>query len=65
MNRSIRCFALVAFALLGFALNCPAPLIFTPGEGWRYEKAGGAADARGVVCQRAEQFLRVAIEKGF
>jgi outer membrane protein assembly factor BamD (BamD/ComL family) len=27
-------------ALLAFPASCPAPLIYTPGEGWRYEKAG-------------------------
>lgn len=36
MNRWI----LIALCLLGFAFRCPAPLIFTPGEGWRYEKVG-------------------------
>lgn len=32
---------LVGLFLLGMVLPCPAPLIFTPGEGWRYEKVGG------------------------
>jgi len=57
MKRSALCFDLVAFGLLGFALHCPAPLIFTPGEGWRYEKAGGAGSwTRG----RAKDQLEVA-----
>jgi len=30
----------MACLLLGFAVNCPAPLVYTPGEGWRYEKVG-------------------------
>ena len=28
------------FCLLAFACNSPAPLIYTPGEGWRYEPVG-------------------------
>ena len=38
-RRSIRPLC-IAFALLAFAGRCPAPLIYTPGEGWRYEKVG-------------------------
>ena len=41
MKRSGVCSLLIVCALFGFALRCPAPLIFTPGEGWRYDKAGG------------------------
>ncbi|HEY2982498.1 MAG TPA: outer membrane protein assembly factor BamD [Anaerolineales bacterium] len=41
MNRWLTRSLVVAFALLAFAQRCPAPLIFTPGEGWRYEKVGG------------------------
>lgn len=57
MNRwSVR-FLLVAFALFAFAERCPAPLVFTPGEGWRYERAGvGGSWAR----QRAKDQLEVA-----
>ena len=36
--RSIRLLLLVG--LLGLQLTCPAPLIYTPGEGWRYEAVG-------------------------
>lgn len=57
MKRSGVCSLLVLFALLGFALRCPAPLVFTPGEGWRYEKAGGEGSwTRG----RAKDQLEVA-----
>lgn len=55
MNRI--CAALAALVLLVFAPPCPAPLIFTPGEGWRYEKAGGQGSwTRG----RAKDQLEVA-----
>ena len=41
MNRwSIRIPA-IALLWLAFPLPSPAPLIYTPGEGWRYETAGG------------------------
>ncbi|HMJ90212.1 MAG TPA: outer membrane protein assembly factor BamD, partial [Candidatus Acidoferrum sp.] len=33
----------VAVALLAFAYNSPAPLIYKPGEGWVYEKPGETA----------------------
>lgn len=48
---------LAAALLLAFAVRCPAPLIFTPGEGWRYEKPGGEGSwTRG----RAKDQLEVA-----
>ena len=57
MNRwSVR-FLLVTFALFAFAQRCPAPLIFTPGEGWRYERAGGGGS---WVRPRAKDQLEVA-----
>jgi outer membrane protein assembly factor BamD (BamD/ComL family) len=40
MNRWLSRSFLIGFALLAFAYRCPAPLIYTPGEGWRYEKVG-------------------------
>ena len=43
--RSVKCrgfyLALVALGILAFPLRAPAPLIYTPGQGWRYERAGG------------------------
>ncbi len=41
MNRRIGLLIWIAVGLFAFAERCPAPLIFTPGEGWRYERAGG------------------------
>src|SRR6185369_8450844 len=49
------------FLLLGFAVQCPAPLIFTPGEGWRYEKVGSEGS---WVRTRAKDQLEVA-ERAF
>lgn len=48
---------LVVVGLLAFAERCPAPLIFTPGEGWRYERAGGGGS---WVRTRAKDQLEVA-----
>ena len=57
MNRRLVRLLLVAFALLAFAERCPAPLIFTPGEGWRYEKVG---ESGSWVRTRAKDQLEVA-----
>ena len=35
--------ALAILALLAFTQRAPAPLIYTPGEGWHYESASGEA----------------------
>ncbi len=57
MNRRFRFWFLVAFGLIAFAERCPAPLIFTPGEGWRYERAGGGGS---WVRTRAKDQIEVA-----
>ena len=41
MHRRVIYVFLVAFCLLAFPSRCPAPLIYTPGEGWSYEPVGG------------------------
>ena len=46
MNRwSIRLF-LIAVCVLAVPYRSPAPLIYTPGEGWTYEPAGGEGNWR-------------------
>lgn len=57
MNRQSVRLLLIAFALFAFAERCPAPLIFTPGEGWRYEKVG---ETGSWVRTRAKDQLEVA-----
>lgn len=57
MNRRLAHLLLVGFALLAFAVRSPAPLIFTPGEGWRYEKVG---ESGSWVRARAKDQLEVA-----
>lgn len=48
--------ALVALALLAFPQRSPAPLVYTPGEGWVYESVGGGKWQR----TRAKDQLEVA-----
>jgi len=40
MKRRCLRHCLIPCLLLAFAVRCPAPLVYTPGEGWRYEKVG-------------------------
>jgi outer membrane protein assembly factor BamD len=51
---------LILFGLLGFVFNCPAPLIYRPGEGWVYERVG--EDAASWQRGRAQDQLQVAQE---
>ena len=46
----------IVVCLLAFPERSPAPLIYTPGEGWRYESVGGA----GWQKTRAKDQLEVA-----
>src|SRR6266508_2964303 len=57
MNRCSVRFLLVAFGWLAFPFTSPAPLIYTPGEGWRYERVG--ADSNWIRT-RAKDQLEVA-----
>lgn len=56
MNRWPLRFLLVLGALLLWPLSCPAPLVYTPGEGWTYESPGGGKWRR----TRAKDQLEVA-----
>jgi outer membrane protein assembly factor BamD len=49
--------SLVLLCWLAFPQRCPAPLIYTPGEGWHYESAGGESS---WVRQTAKEQLEVA-----
>ncbi len=44
MMRRLVCFFLVCAGVLAFPFRSPAPLIYTPGEGWRYESVGGGGN---------------------
>jgi len=63
MNRWLLRLFLVAFFLAAFTYECPAPLIYKPGEGWTYEKVGSkgkwqrgrAQDQLGVAQESFDQ----------
>ena len=57
MNRLCVRLSAVALLLLMFVQRSPAPLIYTPGEGWRYEAVGGEGS---WVRGRAKEQLDVA-----
>ncbi len=47
---------LIVICVLAFPYTCPAPLIYTPGEGWSYESVGGTKWRR----TRAKDQLEIA-----
>src|SRR5262249_12506740 len=60
MKHRLASFLLVALFLAAFTYQCPAPLIYKPGEGWVYEKVGskgrwqrGRAQDQLAVAQEA------------
>jgi outer membrane protein assembly factor BamD (BamD/ComL family) len=57
MFRRLTLVGLVTLTLLASVVRCPAPLVFTPGEGWRYEKVGSEGS---WVRNRAKDQLEVA-----
>lgn len=58
MNRRHFPWFVFLVAWLALPAVCPAPLVFVPGEGWRYESAGGGTWTR----ERAEDQYQVAKE---
>lgn len=54
MNRSAVLFLLVLLGLFAWPLRCPAPLVYTPGEGWTYETPGGSKWQRGRAKDQYE-----------
>ena len=57
MNRWLVRLFLLALCLVAFPQRCPAPLIFVPGEGWRYEAVGSTGS---WTRPRAKDQLEVA-----
>jgi outer membrane protein assembly factor BamD len=58
MMRWLTRLALILLCVLAFPLRSPAPLVFTPGEGWTYQAAGGSSG--GWERARAKDQLDVA-----
>jgi outer membrane protein assembly factor BamD len=44
MKRRLACLFLLCACVMLFPFRSPAPLIYTPGEGWRYEPVGGGGN---------------------
>lgn len=60
MKQSLRFLVLAGICLLAFAVRSPAPLTYTPGEGWSYNKVG--EDTGKWQRTRAKDQLEVAQE---
>ena len=58
MRRWIALLAITAGLIPFFTTECPAPLVYRPGEGWTYEPIGGDQWER----SRAEEQMQVAEE---
>lgn len=54
MNRSAALFLFLLLGLFAWPLRCPAPLVYTPGEGWVYETPGGSKWQRGRAKDQFE-----------
>jgi outer membrane protein assembly factor BamD len=61
-NRCVR-LALIALALLAFPFRSPAPLIYTPGEGWTYEPVGGGGKWQRARAKDQLEVAQVAFDK--
>lgn len=61
MNRRVTLLALIFLGLVLWPLSCPAPLVYTPGEGWTYESPGGPKWQRGRAKDQYE-FARQAFD---
>lgn len=56
------CFALASVAL--WPLRCPAPLVYTPGEGWIYERVGAEGKWRRTRAKEQLEFAQAAFNRG-
>ena len=59
MRQRWLCLCLVVLGVVIFPFRSPAPLIYTPGEGWTYEPVGGEGKWRKT---RAKDQLQVALD---
>lgn len=64
MPSSWRWLLLVALIWLGLPLRSPAPLIFTPGEGWRYEQVGASRKWEKARAKDQLEVAEKALEEG-
>jgi outer membrane protein assembly factor BamD len=63
MKRWLKISALAAFCLMALPYRSPAPLIYTPGEGWTYETFGGGGDWRKTRAKDQLAIAQAAFDK--
>src|ERR1700753_3637635 len=63
MKRWLSCLGLAAFFVLAFPFRSPAPLVFTPGEGWSYEPYGGEGAWRKKTAKEQLAVAQAAFDK--
>ena len=54
---------LIAAGVIAFPQVCPAPLIYTPGEGWHYEPVGGEGKWRRIRAKDQFEVAQKAFEE--
>jgi outer membrane assembly lipoprotein YfiO len=63
MNRGFLLLLCVVGLLLAFPTSSPAPLIYTPGEGWHYEPVGGGGKWRVTRAKDQLDIAQAAFDK--
>jgi outer membrane protein assembly factor BamD len=63
MNRRCLHLFLIGLCVAAFPLRCPAPLIYTPGEGWTYEPVGGGGKWQRPTAQKQLDVAQAAFDK--
>jgi outer membrane protein assembly factor BamD (BamD/ComL family) len=63
MKRWLSCLGLAAFFVLAFPFRSPAPLIYTPGEGWVYEPFGSTGEWRKTTAKEQLKVAQDAFDK--
>src|SRR5205085_12257159 len=63
MNRWLGCLFLIAVGFLLLPPRCPAPVIYTPGEGWRYESVGGDGSWQRTTASNQMEVAKSAFAK--
>ena len=63
VNRRCVRLLLLGLCLVAFPFRCPAPLVYTPGEGWTYEPVGGGGKWQRPRAKEQLDVAKAAFEK--